>query len=80
MVVPQVRAAVFRIFNIGAITIFEIDESEQEVDSSTQINATKPVLTPLVPQEFASEVSMAEVQELLAPSSIYLPTDSQVFS
>jgi hypothetical protein len=71
--VPQVRAAVQRIFNIGAITIFELDEAEQAVLETAVLTATKPIPSPLVPSELALEVTAAEVRALLEPASLYLP-------
>ena len=73
MVVPQVRAAVFRIFNIGAITIFELDNTEQPLLGSTDFYAVKPSMTPLVPPEIALEVSLQEAQDLLKTTPLYLP-------
>lgn len=72
--VPQVRAAVQRLFNIGAITIFEMDETEEDAVETAVLTATKPSLTPLVPAEFGHEVSLAEANALLKNSSLYLPT------
>lgn len=73
MVVPQVRAAIFRIFNIGAITIFEMEEVERPITDSTEIVAVKPTIAPLVPRDIALEVSLVEAQDLLASRSLYLP-------
>lgn len=73
MMVPQVRAAIFRMFNIGAITIFELDEAERPLTDSTGIYAVKPTVAPLVPRDIALEVSLAEAQDLLDTRPLYLP-------
>lgn len=69
LAVPQVRAAMLRIFQIGAITIFEADASV----SHTGIWADKPAALPLVAQGLAVEVSLAEAQTAV-PGGLYLPT------
>ena len=74
MLVPQVRAAVLRMFNMGAITIFEVDEFEQLVGETAVLSATKPALPALIVQlGIAEEISLTEA---IAQSSApyYLPT------
>lgn len=75
--VPQVRAAFLRMFNIGAITIFELEDSRELVPETAVLSATKPVPDLLVPVEYALEVSLTEVKSRLADSrsSLYLPAD-----
>ncbi len=70
LAVPQVRAAMLRLFQIGAITIFEVDEPPLP---SAEIWATKPARLPLVAQGLAREISLAEVQTAV-PGGLYLPT------
>ncbi len=67
---PQVRAAVLRIFQIGAITIFEVDELPP---TQAEIWATKPAVLLLVAQGLATKVSLAEAQTAV-PGPLYLPT------
>ncbi|MBX3056108.1 MAG: hypothetical protein KF770_06500 [Anaerolineae bacterium] len=69
LAVPQVRAAVLRFFQIGAITIFEADAP----DSRAGIWADKPAALPLVAQGLAVEVSLAEA-DTAVPGGLYLPT------
>lgn len=69
LAVPQVRAAVLRLFQIGAITVFEMDEPPLP---SAEIWATKPARLPLVAQGLAAEVSLAEAQTAV-PDGLYLP-------
>ncbi|HUM72247.1 MAG TPA: hypothetical protein PLK31_25775 [Chloroflexota bacterium] len=66
---PQVRAAVLRIFQIGAITIFEVDEPPP---ANAAIWATKTAQLPLVAQGLARGISLAEAQTAV-PGSLYLP-------
>jgi len=69
LTVPQVRAAVLRIFQIGAITVFEEDEPSP---ASAEIWANKPARLPLVAQGLAMEISLAEAQTAV-PDGLYLP-------
>ncbi|MCL4263728.1 MAG: hypothetical protein KJ069_10955 [Anaerolineae bacterium] len=70
LAVPQVRAAMLRLFQIGAITIFEVDEPPLP---SAEIWATKPARLPLVAQGLAVEISLAEAQTAV-PTGLFLPT------
>ncbi len=70
LAVPQVRAAVLRLFQIGAITIFEVDEPPP---TQADIWATKPAALPLVAQGLAQEVLLAEAQTAVS-GNLYLPT------
>jgi hypothetical protein len=73
LLVPQVRAAVLRIFNIGAITIFEMDESEQLVGKTAVLTATKPLpMAPIVQLGIAEEISLSEATSQQS-SPLYLP-------
>ncbi|MBE7531852.1 MAG: hypothetical protein HND44_08315 [Chloroflexi bacterium] len=70
LAVPQVRAAMLRLFQIGAITVFEVDEPPLP---SAEIWATKPARLPLVAQGLAVEVSLAEARTAV-PTGLFLPT------
>ena len=68
LAVPEVRAAIQRIFQIGAITIFEMADPAGEVEST----AVETGDLPLVTTEFTRVVSLAEAIELL-PEGLDLP-------
>ena len=66
--VPQVRAAVLRIFQAGAITIFQ-----SEGDSSQPQGENSQSFTPFM-SEFGETVTLLEAQDKLR-NSIFLPKD-----
>ncbi len=72
LLVPQVRAAVLRIFNIGAITIFEVEEMEELVGNTAVLNATKSP-TPL-PKVYEGVIEEISLDEALASTTLYWPT------
>lgn len=73
LAVPAVRAAVWRIFNIGAITIFELEGNEEFVVETAVLSATKPEpLVPIVALGLAEEVTRAEA--IAEVDSFYLPS------
>ena len=69
LMVPQVRAAALRFFNIGAITIFEMEEAEK----TAVITATKPTQALIEQLGIAKSISMDEASA--QTTSFYLPTD-----
>ena len=66
--VPQVRAAVFRIFRAGAITIFQSEGDSYQIQEEN----SEP-FTPFV-SEFGEMVSLRDAQDKLR-NSIFLPKD-----
>lgn len=73
LLVPQVRAAFLRIFNIGAITIFEVEDMDELVANTAVLSAVKQTPIPIVRAGLVEEITFAEAQEQsLTP--LYLPT------
>ena len=70
--IPQVRAAALRFFNIGAITIFELDETNEPIKETAVISATKPPTSLIEKLGIATEITYTDV--LSVTTSYYLPT------
>jgi len=70
LAVPQVRAAVLRFFQIGAITVFETGESP---NTNAEIWASKSTPLPIVAQGVATRITLAEAQTAVS-AGLFLPT------
>ena len=73
LLVPQVRAAFLRMFNIGAITIFEVEDMEELVGNTAVLTADKQTPIPIVRAGLVDEITFAEAQEQ-SSAPLYLPT------
>ena len=73
LMVPQVRAAFLRMFNIGAITIFEVEDMDELVGNTAVLSADKQTPAPVVRAGLADEVTFSEALEQ-SSRPLYLPT------